>query len=207
MFTGIIETTAHVRELEKGESTTRLTVEPQERDRLAGARAGESVCVDGVCLTLTEDFDRQGLARFFVSSETLARSSLGQLVVGSRVNLERALAMGGRMGGHWVQGHVDGVGIFEGATSLENGSYQASFTLPQGLSRYCVEKGSIALNGVSLTINALSPLQVCLIPHTWRHTTLSELKPGNRVNVEVDILAKYVESLLEKGKADAHPRD
>ena len=140
-----------------------------------------------------------------MSEETQRRTQLGQLAVGSIVNLERALTLQTRLSGHWVQGHVDGLGKFLKATP-EGTGFRADFEIPEALARYCVEKGSIALDGVSLTIGFLedlapgkgSRISVFLIPFTWTHTRLSTTQPGESINVEVDILAKYAERLALK---------
>ena len=162
---------------------------------------GESVAVNGVCLTLTE-LTPQATAFFFVSSETLDRSNFNELRLGSLLNLERAVTLQTRLSGHLVQGHVDGIAIFLEAIP-QSGSQKLRFEIPSLLARYCVEKGSIALNGVSLTINSIqcldpkmNPLiEVTMIPHTRECTNLSVLKPQEKVNIEIDVLAKYVEKL------------
>jgi riboflavin synthase len=192
MFTGIIEKTGRVLTAERREGL-RLVLETG----FEGLELGESVSVNGVCLTVAERDEATGRAEFFVSHETIARSNLGSLSPGRAVNLERALTLEKRLSGHLVQGHVDGQARFEGATEAPGGR-DLRFTLPSDLARYCVEKGSIALDGVSLTLNAVSDdgrIGVTIIPHTWAHTNLSSLKPGDPVNVEVDVLAKYAERL------------
>ena len=160
---------------------------------------GESIAVNGVCLTV-ESHDAHATT-FFASPETLARTTLGLLTTGRRVNLERALRASDRLGGHIVQGHVDAIGRLESIRD-EGGSWRLDFSLPAELSRYCIVKGSICLDGISLTINGLGPvadgrmpLWVQIIPHTWQATHLHTLKPGDPVNVEVDPIAKYVERL------------
>ncbi len=161
---------------------------------------GESVAVNGVCLTVVT-LDRAGGAEFFASPETLQRTNLGALASGVRVNLERPVSLSTRLSGHIVQGHVDGLGKLDSITPLA-GAHLLELTLPKELTRYCVEKGSITLDGISLTLNSLRDLpsgecRICLtiIPHTWTHTNLQFRKPGDLVNVETDILAKYVERL------------
>jgi len=133
------------------------------------------------------------------SLETLDRSTLGNLRVGSRVNLERALAVGERMGGHMVQGHVDGKGELV-SVEPEGNAFRMRFCHPSGLGRYVAMKGSITVDGISLTVAGLGDdwFEVVIIPHTWRETILSSLKPSDRVNLEVDVLAKYVERLMNK---------
>lgn len=199
MFTGIIQNVAHLTQIEPLSGAKHLRVATGFKD----LEPGESIAVNGVCLTVTE-YDAAGSALFFVSPETLAKTNLGNLVVGVRVNLERAVTLGTRLSGHLVQGHVDGVGRLKSVEKQGTGSsesYVAHFEIPARLARYCVEKGSIALNGVSLTLNSLETsgnsalASITLIPHTWAHTQFGEAKPGDPVNVEVDVLAKYVEKL------------
>jgi riboflavin synthase len=202
MFTGIVQKVAPITRLEKAGESLRVRVSSGFTD----LEPGESIAVNGVCLTVTE-YDSAGNALFFVSPETLDKSNLGGLVEGARVNLERAVTLNTRLSGHLVQGHVDGLGKLV-AVQAENanaggGSYAMKFEIPMRLARYCVEKGSIALNGVSLTINRLERVpsgdaclvSITLIPHTWDHTQFSGARVGDPVNVEVDVLAKYVENL------------
>jgi riboflavin synthase len=162
-----------------------------------GAAVGDSVAIDGVCLTVVA-VDGDTLA-FDAVPETLDRTSLGLLHAGSRVNLEPALRAGDALGGHYVQGHVDGVASV-GSVEHEGDGKRIWFTPPAELLRYVVEKGSIAVQGTSLTVAALSGagFAVALIPHTLEATTLGELEPDDRVNIEVDVLAKYVEKLLAR---------
>ncbi|HBT96174.1 MAG TPA: riboflavin synthase [Desulfobulbaceae bacterium] len=172
--------------------------EPQE---------GESIACNGVCLTA---YSIRG-QRFFcdVSPETLSRSTLGALAVGGRVNMERALRPTDRLGGHIVSGHIDCQATVAGRESL--GEYTLfGFTLPEAMGRYVVEKGSVAIDGVSLTVNTCDAgtFAVSIIPHTLRETTLGDLRPGSQVNVEVDIIGKYVERLLGLGTASTEtPRE
>jgi riboflavin synthase len=197
MFTGIIQKVGTVKkaELSTDRDLTRLLVASAFTD----LEAGESIAINGVCLTVTE-FTPEGDALFFVSPETLNKTALGLLREGSRVNLERAVTLNTRLSGHLVQGHVDGIGKL---THLEKQteSFALRFEIPAKLSRYCVEKGSISINGVSLTINQIEHgptaafIDLTLIPHTWNHTQFSQLALGDSVNIEVDVLAKYVESL------------
>ena len=163
---------------------------------LQGTRIGDSISINGVDLTVIEMSDRQFSAD--ASLETLSRSTLGSLKTGSRVNLERALAVGERLGGHMVQGHVDGTGEMISAVP-EGISHRMRFSFSRELGRYIAMKGSITVDGISLTVAGLGDdwFEVVIIPHTWRETTLGELKKGSRVNLEVDVLAKYVERLLE----------
>jgi riboflavin synthase len=187
MFTGIVETVGTAAEL----SGTRILVQSDLRDLVVG----ESIAVNGVCLTVTDP--EAGAFTADLSEETLRRTSLGSLAPGSPVNLERAMAASGRFGGHIVQGHVDGVGAVTGIQRLA-GSVEMWFSLPPELERYLVVKGSVTLEGVSLTVAALEAgrFSVALIPHTLQSTTLGSARPGDPVNIEVDVLAKYVERLL-----------
>jgi len=193
MFTGIVEERGHVRLAEPD----RIVVEATSLDDVG---ADDSVAVSGVCLTVVSverDGDRVAFG-FDVSPETLARTTLGGLGAGDAVNLERAVTLLSRMGGHLVQGHVDGVGDVLDMRAAGDGS-EMTIGLPDGLGRYAVEKGSIAVDGVSLTITSLdaNSFGVALIPHTLEVTTLGDRAPGDRVNLEVDVMAKYVERLME----------
>ena len=187
MFTGIVETVGTAAEV----SGSRIGVESDLRDLVVG----ESIAVNGVCLTVTQP--EGGSFTADLSEETLRRTSLGSLSPGSPVNLERAMAANGRFGGHLVQGHVDGVGTVSEIQRLA-GSVEMWFSLPAELERYLVEKGSVTLEGVSLTVAGLQAgrFSVALIPHTLQSTTFGSRKPGDPVNIEVDVLAKYVERLL-----------
>lgn len=196
MFTGIIEQVGKVLSVEERRGQRKILVKSSWND----LAPGESIAVNGVCLTVTEATPK-GEASFFVSEESIERSNLGALETESRVNLERALTPTSRMGGHYVQGHVDAKGM---VLNLSEGAdhHRLTVALDPKYGRYCVEKGSIAINGVSLTINSLTETKLnefmvsCLIiPHTWKNTNLSELKIGDSVNVEVDLLAKYIERL------------
>jgi len=162
---------------------------------LTDPEEGESIAVNGTCLTAREINGRRFLVD--VSPETLSRTGLGFLKVGSRVNLERALRLSDRLGGHLVSGHVDALGRVEDRQA--RGDFTLfTFSLDEGLARYIIEKGSITINGVSLTVNSCNGnrFSVSIIPHTLVVTTLGELKIGDRVNLEVDIIGKYVEKLL-----------
>lgn len=215
MFTGIIQKIGKISVIDRlGDSPRDASSSPSSSGiRLwietgySDLELGESVAVNGVCLTVAEiDFKNEpGHALFFLSQETLDRTHLGTLQVGSRVNLERALQAGERLSGHIVQGHVDGKGqisriIYQGSQGSQGESHLLEITLPPELSRYCVEKGSIAINGVSLTINAILPshqISITLIPHTWLHTCFSDSQIHDSVNIEVDVFAKYVEKLCQ----------
>jgi len=199
MFSGIVEALGQVRRAEVEEGALRLSLATPFND----LALGESVSVNGVCLTVVS-YDPSGEADFFVSAETLARSNLGLIAADDRVNLERAVSLQTRLSGHLVQGHVDGLAQLVAADESD-GAWLIRLSLPAGLWPYCVEKGSIALDGVSLTLNAVSPIGpddrfeigLTLIPHTWDHTTFHRRPVGAAVNVEVDVLAKYVERLCQ----------
>lgn len=207
MFTGLVSATAKVVARRSSPGGGVLSVERPAA--CAGAALGESIAVSGVCLTVVPPLDPKILT-FDVSPETIARSTLGGLETGARVNLERALLPTDRLGGHVVAGHVDGTAE---VLSVERAgdSWTFSFALPAALARYAVEKGSVAVDGISLTIAQLrdGSFDVAVIPHTFAQTTLGDRKPGDRVNLEVDLLGKYVERLLAArlGDADALARD
>jgi riboflavin synthase len=188
MFTGIVRELGRVEVVEEVDQGVRLRVRAPET--AASASVGDSVSVSGVCLTVTETAD--GVLAFDAVPETLRRSTLGALHDGAHVNVEPALQAGDSVGGHFVQGHVDGVGRVRRVTK-EGLEVEA----PADILRYCVEKGSIAVEGVSLTIAELydDAFAVALVPHTKDVTTLGTIEEGNQVNLEVDMLAKYVEKL------------
>lgn len=194
MFTGLIEEIGTVEELMPLGDAVRIAVRAPKVTQ--DAAAGDSIAVDGVCLTVVDN--ASGTFTADVMRETLDRSRLGSYAPGSRVNLERALAAGQRMGGHIVQGHVDGVAEVVSRTASEHWEV-VRFTLPQQLNRYVVEKGSIAVNGTSLTVSAVSEgyFEVSLIPTTLSETTAGALQPGDPVNLEVDVVAKYVEKMVQ----------
>jgi len=198
VFTGIVETTGRLVRRDASGAGARLTIRTaRPLTRLA---IGESIAVNGACLTVTAF---RG-ARFTVdlSPETLRRTTLGGVAPGARVNLERALRMGDRLGGHLVQGHVDGVGRVE-AIRPDGDSLLYRFQAPRPLARYLVEKGSIAVDGVSLTVFACRgpSFTVALIPHTLAKTTLGERRAGDRVNLEADVLLKHIASMLRARQA------
>ena len=200
MFSGIVEDLGRVRVVEPGDKAVRLVLDTGFTD----LAPGESVAVNGVCLTVT-DRDGSGMAAFFVSPETLERTSLGAARPGARVNLERAVTLSTRLSGHMVQGHVDGTAVLASVTAAGD-AWSLSLDVPDLLRRYCVCKGSITLDGISLTINAILPsaraghfsIALMIVPHTWEHTTLGTLAPGASLNVEVDVIAKYVEQLCQR---------
>lgn len=193
MFTGLIEGTGRLRRIDHSGADSRLTIRAEYA--LDDLVLGESIAVDGACLTVT-DFARQ-LFSVDVSAETLERTTLGGKGLGTRVNLERALRLGDRLGGHLVSGHVDGVGsLIE--HFQEGRSRRLVFRVDPALTRYIIEKGSVAVNGISLTVNGCGPdwFHVNIIAHTARATTIDEWKIGDRVNIETDLIGKYVEKLL-----------
>ena len=193
MFTGIVEELGQVTAVENLDDACRFTLHgPLVTD---GAAHGDSIAVNGVCLTVVGTAD--GAFTADVMAETLKRSCLGALQPGSRVNLERPMALGGRLGGHLVQGHVDGTGTILERTPAEHWEI-VKIALPKELSRYVVDKGSITVDGISLTVVEAGPdfFTVSLIPTTLQLTTLGVKQTGDPVNLEVDVLAKYMERLL-----------
>src|SRR2546425_14291 len=196
MFTGIIEELGTVAAMENRAAGARLVV--RCASVLSDAAEGASIAVNGVCLTAVDL--RPDSFSADVAPETLRRTNLGALRAGSRVNLERPLAPTGRLSGHIVQGHVDGTGEFLALDSLGDENWWLRVRVPAELDPFLVFKGSIAIDGISLTIAALESdvLSVTIIPHTFRNTTLGGYRAGARVNLECDILAKHVEKLLRK---------
>lgn len=193
MFTGIIEELGHVRSIERRGEDARMII--QARTVTEGSRDGDSISVNGVCLTAL-DLKSDSFAAD-VSKETLFRSTLGKLQAGSPVNLERAMTPASRLGGHIVQGHVDATGTF---ISSENhgDSWTFRFAYPKEIAQYLVFKGSVAVDGISLTIANLTDeyFEIAVIPKTLELTNFSQLKPGDAVNLEADVIAKYVERML-----------
>jgi len=199
MFTGLIEELGRVRSVERRGEGVRMTVEA--RVVTEGAREGDSIAVNGVCLTAldvrADSFAADG------SRETLQRSTLGLLRAGSFVNLERAVTPATRLGGHIVQGHVDARGRFLSADE-HGGSWTVRIAYPPEVARYLVFKGSVAVEGISLTVAGLGEdyFEVAIIPKTWAVTNLSHLRAGDPVNIEADIIAKYVERILAVGNRE-----
>ena len=200
MFTGLVE-----------EIGTVTAVHPYGQGRtfsiaakrvLDGLSVGDSVAVDGVCLTVIEA-GTQGF-RADAVEETLDRTTLATIRVGDRVNLERSLAAGARLGGHFVQGHIDGTGVIESIAPL-SAEHRLTVRLDAGLVNFVVEKGSIAVDGLSLTVAAVKEacIEIAVIPYTWQATTISRKKTGDRVNIEVDILAKYIYKFIRPFKLKA----
>ncbi len=194
MFSGIVEALGTIKDIRMEPPGCRLIV--HEPKIAATTNVADSICVNGCCLTVVE---REGdTFAFQAGPETLQRTNLGELKPGSRVNLERALAVNGRLGGHFVSGHIDGVGELQ--TREDHGDWSTFwFSVPRALAKQMASKGSIAIDGVSLTIVASEPdrFSVALIPFTLSVTTLGALKPGGKVNLETDVLAKYVQRLVE----------
>ncbi len=196
MFTGIIEEVGKVISSTGANGTTRLVVSCNQLNQ--EMKKGDSIAVSGVCLTAVDlKADRLG---FDLATETLARTSLGRLRPGSEVNLELPMKAGGRMGGHIVQGHVDGIGKFLGLDPIEGKEdYWLRIEIPAGLAKYVVFKGSISIEGISLTVAQVegAKVTVAIIPHTVEATNLKSLHPGDPINIEVDIIAKYAEKMLQ----------
>lgn len=206
MFTGIVEEIGEVIAVRESAEVVVLTV--RGRTVTADARHGDSIAVNGVCLTVVDPAgSTDGTFTVELVPETLKRSSLSTVTTGTRVNLERAVPVGGRLGGHIVQGHVDGVASLLSRTPGER-SDELRFGLAPDLARYVVEKGSITVDGVSLTVAGTdgATFTVALIPTTLTHTTLGSAAPGDTVNLEVDVVAKYVESLTAGYRASAEQR-
>ncbi|MTI64124.1 riboflavin synthase [Methylophaga sp.] len=205
MFTGIIAALGKVESVQPSGGDLRLKIDADKLD-LNDVKLGDSIAVNGVCLTVV---DIQGAQLSFdVSRESLDRTSLGQAKPGSSVNLEKAMAVGDRLGGHIVSGHVDGLGkvaVMEASAR----SVKFRFEVPANLERYIAEKGSICIDGTSLTVNQVGPgwFEVNIIPHTMQETIISDYKTGTVVNLEVDLIARYLERLLLGNKQEGISRD
>jgi riboflavin synthase len=193
MFTGIIEELGYVVAIEHGEAGARLTISCSSV--LQDATLGASIAVNGACLTAVE----LGEERFSsdLAPETLRRTNLGDLVHGSPVNLERPLRANGRLDGHFVLGHIDGTGTVEAIESLGDANWWLRIRVPAELTKYIVEKGSMAVDGISLTVAGIERdlVSFTIIPHTYEHTAIQAYRSGSRANIEVDILAKHLEKL------------
>ena len=196
MFTGIVQATGAVASAQARGGDLRLTIQAPDFE-CASIPPGDSISVSGCCLTVVED--GSDTLAFDVSNETLSLTTLGGLGVGDRVNLEPALQLSDRLGGHLVSGHVDGVGSIA-AIEPDARSQRWSIDAPAALARYIAPKGSICVDGVSLTVNAIvgGRFEVNLIPHTVEATTFSDRRVGDRVNLEVDLLARYLERLMQQ---------
>ncbi len=194
MFTGIIQAVGKIAAIEQKGGDARLRVDTGNLD-MTNVNTGDSIAVSGVCLTAVEHSASGFTAD--VSGETLARTTLGQRRPGDAVNLEKALTLNTPLGGHLVSGHVDGVGTVV-SRETEGRSVRFRFLAPDALARYIAEKGSICVDGVSLTVNAVNgaKLDVNIVPHTLTQTTLDGFQPGSKVNLEVDLLARYLERLM-----------
>lgn len=202
MFTGIVEEVGIVKGIRKGANSAVLTVGAYAV--LDGLKVGDSISTNGVCLTVTQ-FDGSTF-NADVMHETLNRSSLGSLRIGSPVNLERAMAADGRFGGHIVSGHIDGTGVVQRIDADDNAIWY-SISAPASIMRYVIEKGSVALDGISLTVAKVEAgaFSVSVIPHTQQHTNLVAKHVGDVINIENDLIGKYVEKLMGLGAADQQP--
>ena len=200
MFTGLIEGTGTLIRTERAGTDAKMILRADfDAGRLV---LGESIAVNGACLTVVSFQGTTFTAD--VSVETLNRTTLGSLKPGARLNLERALRLGDRLGGHLVSGHVDGLGTVR-QRQMDGRSWRFFFVVPEELGRYIVEKGSVAINGISLTVNGSSAdeFDVNIVPHTFQETNIGDLKPGDKVNIETDIIGKYVERFLSAWKPDS----
>ena len=194
MFTGLVEEVGTIRSVARVGEGARVTIAASTV--LGDVEMGASIAVNGCCLTVVEWGDDWWAAD--AVPETMDRTNLGGLAPGDPVNLERPLAANGRYGGHVVQGHVDGTGDVQSIEELDDGSWRFTFTLPSELANYVVEKGSIAVDGISLTVAAVTPstFSIAIIPHTFAVTAMGQRNVGDTVNLEADVLAKYVERLV-----------
>lgn len=206
MFTGIIEEIGTVKEFTKSGNTALIVVECSKILEINSSLIGDSIAIDGVCQTVTK-FDNSSFSAQ-VSAETLRVTTFSKLKKGDKVNLERALSVNGRLGGHIVTGHIDGLAKVKNIQKLSE-FYNLNFEIESNLSKYVAKKGSVTLNGISLTVADIqnSEFSVAIIPHTFENTNLKYLKIGDFVNFEVDILAKYVEKILSTGNNKAIDED
>lgn len=195
MFTGLVSATGKVADidLKTNQGTFRFAVGDLNMD---GVKRGDSIAVSGICLTVT-GLESDGFSAD-VSRETLDCTTLGERIVGDEINLERALSLGDSLGGHLVTGHVDGVGEVQSVTP-EGDSLRLDVVAPKELARYIAAKGSLCIDGVSLTVNSVADacVGVMIIPHTWNQTIIAGYKPGTRVNIEVDMIARYLERIVQ----------
>lgn len=199
MFTGIVEEMGTIAGIQKGAKSAILTI--QAKKVFSDIHIGDSIALNGVCLTVTSYGKDTYTAD--VMNETLQRSSLGSLTIGSKVNLERAMAADGRFGGHIVSGHIDGTGTIKKIEKDDNAIWY-TIAASENLMKYIVEKGSIAIDGISLTVARRTDedFAISMIPHTAKETILSEKKPGDIVNLENDIVGKYIEQLMQYNKKE-----
>ena len=197
MFTGIIEETGLIKSVQRGSRSVCLTV--AANNVLEEVKTGDSICVNGVCLTVVSF--NLGAFSADVMPETMRRSNLGSLGVGNRVNLERAMKLTDRLGGHLVSGHIDGTGSIRTIREDDN-AVRITVAADKPVLRYIIEKGSVALDGISLTVVKVDDVafEVSVIPHTYRNTTLETRKAGDFLNIECDMIAKYIEKLLVRGR-------
>jgi len=197
MFTGVIESTGKIVKLNRNSTNIDITVQPEMPEFLDGVKQGDSIAVDGVCLTVTALTEIEFTA--FISTETFNVTNFKYKKVTGVVNLEKALSVNSRLDGHFVQGHIDDTAKFLSLKKILN-DYELTLQLPETLRRYTVKKGSIAVNGVSLTISdvVVANIKVAVIPETFNRTSFRFLKSGELVNIETDILAKYVENFLSR---------
>lgn len=197
MFTGLIEGTGTLQRIDRQGPDARMVI--QANYPLVQLTLGESIAVDGACLTVISFQDK--VFTVDVSAETFTRTTLGKKALGCQLNLERALRLGDRLGGHLVAGHVDGIGVLA-ERYHEGRSLRLLFRISSDLSRYTIAKGSIAINGISLTINGCGDdyFDVNIVPHTARETTIDQLQLGDEVNLETDLIGKYVEKMLTSWK-------
>lgn len=193
MFTGIIQDVGHIEAIERGAQSARFTI--RAGHTLDSVKLGDSIAVNGACLTVVQS--DPGTVAFDAVYETLQKTALGALAIGDEINLEPSLAVNGRFDGHIVQGHVDGVGTIASIRDVDN-SYYIYITASTNLLRYIVRKGSIAIDGISLTVVDADDktFSVAIIPHTWDHTNLHIRRAGDQVNLETDIVGKYIEKLV-----------
>ena len=193
MFTGIVEEIGIINKISKGRKSSKILVKAEKV--IQGTKIGDSIWTNGVCLTVTDIFSNGFEAD--IMAETLDKSNLGKLVIGSKVNLERALTLDTRLGGHIVTGHIDGIGTIKSLKRIDN-SVEISIASQQEILKYIVLKGSIAIDGISLTVSYIddNEFKVCIIPHTSKETILLMKKLGDTVNLECDVIGKYIEKLL-----------
>ncbi len=198
MFTGLIEDIGLILKLDRGSERVRIKI--GTRIPMKELSLGESIAVNGICLTVVAF--GEGAFSADVSPETLERSTLGELAPGAKVNLERALRLSDRLGGHLVSGHIDGIAVVKRRWN-EGNAEMFSFSLPKAIHRYLVEKGSVAVDGVSLTVNTITEdgFELAVIPHSLEMTTLKDRQSGSKVNIETDLIGKYVERYLRAGGA------